>query len=287
MWLFNSKEVHRRLIVIGNIVFSFIISECTLMFLSMVRDTRGSGSLHKGKKIKYEWTSLFIKQKRKVRSLVGNQTKKLLCQRREIFMKTKQWCQAKTKAVFIGLWHWTAEVWLCTEGRGTAVWPHKVEMLRSSIVSPYLGHGSVLTKHHYLLSPCLCGQIMRMFSYANRETDWESHQIKQCHCGASVWSFCCRKAKWMDLSLHFVWWNRFFFFFLWVVCVFANVDRLSFIPSLGSTFCQSFCWSLLKRCTAGPIARIQTSLDSYIKKINVLIYKQKNLTSPLKYFVDK
>lgn len=220
----------------------------------MVRDTRGSGSLHKGKKIKYEWTSLFIKQKRKVRSLVGNQTKKLLCQRREIFMKTKQWCQAKTKAVFIGLWHWTAEVWLCTEGRGTAVWPHKDEMLRSSIVSPYLGHGSVLTKHHYLLSPCLCGQIMRMFSYANRETDWESHQIKQCHCGASVWSFCCRKAKWMDLSLHFVWWNRFFFLFsVGCLCLcqcrqaqFHSQPWLDFLPkllleSIKALHCRTYC----------------------------------------------
>lgn len=45
------------------------------------------------------------------------------------------------------------------------------------------------------------------------------------------------------------------FLFLWVVCVFANVDRLSFVPGLGSNFCQSFCWSLLKCCTAGPIAQ--------------------------------
>lgn len=94
-------------------------------------------------------------------------------------------------------------------GGGTAVWLYKDKTLRSSIVSPYLGHGSVLTKHHYSPSPCLYGQIMRMLSQPNREADWESHHIKQCHCRAGVSGFCCRKPEWMDLSQHFVWWYSF------------------------------------------------------------------------------
>lgn len=65
-------------------------------------------------------------------------------------------------------------------GGGTAVWLDEDETLRSSIVSPHLGPGSVfLTKRHYSPSPCSGGQRMWMLSKANREADWESHQIKQ------------------------------------------------------------------------------------------------------------
>lgn len=83
-------------------------------------DTCGPGQLctkSGGKKSNNEWV---IVQKWRKTSMVGNQTKKPLCQGREIFMKTKQWCQAETKEAFIGLWRWMVEVWLCAEGRGNS-----------------------------------------------------------------------------------------------------------------------------------------------------------------------
>lgn len=54
---------------------------------------------------------------------------------------------------------------------GTAVWLHKDEARRSSIVTSYLGPGSALTKRHYSQSPCSHGPTMRMFSQAEGETD--------------------------------------------------------------------------------------------------------------------
>ena len=149
------------------------------------------------------------------------------------------------------------------KGGGTAVWLYKDGTLRSSIVSPYLGHGSVLTKHHYSPSPCSCGQIMRMFSQANRETDWESHQIKQCHCAASVWSCCCRKAEWMDLSPRFVWWYS---FSVGCLCLcqcwqaqFHSRPWLDFLPkllleSIKALHCRTY-------CPRPSAVHIQTSLD--------------------------
>lgn len=145
-----------------------------------------------------------------------------------------------------------ALVWLCMEGRGgTAVWLYEDKSLRSSIVSPYLGHGSVLTKHHYSPSPCLYGHIMRMFSWAqqrNRVGELPQKTMSLCReCLEFLWG---KQNEWICLNIlcgDTV--------FLWVVCVSANIDRLSFIPGLGSTFCQSFCWSLLKHCSAGPITR--------------------------------
>lgn len=148
-------------------------------------------------------------------------------------------------------------------GGGTAVWLYKDETVRSSIVSPYLGHGSVLTKRHYSPSPCSCGQIMRMFSQANRETDWESHQIKQCHCGTSVWSCCCSKAEWMDLSPHFVWWYS---FSVGCLCLcqcwqarFHSRPWLDFLPkllleSIKVLHCRTY-------CPRPSAVRIQTSPD--------------------------
>lgn len=209
--------------------------------------TCGSVCLHKERKEKSNMSEHHcskLEKKPKQKSICAKEEKSLWRQNNGVKLKQRQ------RLLVCGT-EW--QRFDCVQkGGGTAVWLYKDETLRSSIVSPYLGHGSVLTKHHSSPSPCSCGQIMRMFLQANRETDWESHQIKQCHCGASVWSCCCREAEWMDLSPHFVWWYS---FFLWVVCAFANVDGLGFIPGLGSTFCQSFCWSLLKRCTAGPIAR--------------------------------
>lgn len=97
-----------------------------------------------------------------------DETKTILCQRRRVWWRRHNGVTLEQRPSFIILWHWMAAIWLCTEGRGrrgggreTAVWLYQDQTLRSSLSGPYLGHGSVLTKRLYSLSPCSCDHIMR------------------------------------------------------------------------------------------------------------------------------
>lgn len=49
--------------------------------------------------------SLFQRKKRNCAVRLETKQKSICAIEEKIFIKTKQWCQAKTKAAFIGLWH--------------------------------------------------------------------------------------------------------------------------------------------------------------------------------------
>lgn len=117
--------------------------------------------------------------------------------------KAKTMVSSWNKAVFICLWLWMVEVWLCAEGRANscvASWRRHSEIFHcQSIPWPWIR----LTMHHSSLSPCSGGQIIGMFSQANRETlNWKSCQIKQCHCEAIIGADVVgRQNEWICLHI--------------------------------------------------------------------------------------
>lgn len=151
-------------------------------------------------------------------------------------MKTTQWCHAGTKAIlyyFVALNGSDLIVYRREGeeggGRETAVWLHQDQTLRSSLSGPYLGHGSVLTKRLYLLSPCSCDHIMgekRKKKKSTMKTD--KNKPRKSSRQRGVFSSSCPG-----------------------VCV--NVDSLKFVLGLGSTVSccfrvQSLIFYLFLRC---------------------------------------
>lgn len=221
---------------------------------------QNQGDICKEKPNKYK---SLCKNRGKGHILVGKQTKSI-CANEKSEWKQNNGVKLKQRLhLLVGGTEW--QRFNCVHSEtGTAVRLYKDEDLRWLIVSPYLGHGSAVTKRHCSQSPCLCGQIIRMFLHANTERDWESHQIKQCHHGDSVWSCCCcKKAEWTDLSPHFVLWYS---FSVGCLCLcqcwqaqFHSRPWLSFVPrrlleSIKALHCRTY-------CPQSSAVWIQTSLD--------------------------
>lgn len=198
-----------------------------------------------------------------------------------------------------------AEVWLCTErrgGGGTAVWLSKDETLRSSIVSPYLGMDQIWQSTIIRRHLAQHGQIMRMFSQANRDNRLRESPHKT----MLLWSFCCRKPEWMDLSVHFVWWWV-FFFPVGCLCVcqcwqaqFHSRPWLDFVPkllleSIKTLHCRTYqprpsvdisglLWDIEKKTQVGFLGEGKKYV--LYKKMKVLICIGKKRTVALKCVVS-
>lgn len=212
--LFNSCNEVEKLLVEKPPAISVL--SCILLFPVLFSPFRfvgicvdqgdGTGGKGREKKIKCERVSLFKQKEKNYTAWLERKQTSVCAKEEKSLWRQNNGVKLKQRGCLLVCGTEWQRFDCVRRGGGTAVWLYQDETLRSSIVSPYLGHGSVLTKRHYSSSPCSCGQIMRMFSWEKQRIRLrESHQIKTMSLWKPVFGVAAvGTAEWMDLSPRFV-----------------------------------------------------------------------------------